>query len=249
VPAYRESANLAELTERVFSATARAGIEAELIIVDDNSPDDTRKVVETLAKNHPVRLIVRTQERGLSSAVLAGFSQAKYDSFLVMDADLQHPPEMIPDMLQTLQQERCDFTIATRYAKGGEIGKDWPLHRRIVSRVARLIARPLTPLSDPLSGFFGIHRRTWEEADGLDPIGYKIALEVYVKGGCRHPAEVPIRFEARRAGESKLTRAVVGHYIAHLMKLYRYRFPWAMWVAGFASVGLLAAWMYVFLMC
>lgn len=240
VPAYRESANLKPLTERIFAATRKAAIEAELIIVDDNSQDGTESVVDSLASDYPVRLVVRTDQRGLSSAVLAGFAEARYDRFIVMDADLQHPPEAVPEMLKALENGDCDFVSGTRYTPGGEIAEDWPLHRRLVSLCARLTARPLTPLSDPLSGFFAIHRRTWERAKHLDSIGYKIALEIYVKAGCRRPAEVSIRFNARHAGESKLTGAVIGGYLGHLLKLYRSRFPWLVWTIPAAVLILIA---------
>jgi dolichol-phosphate mannosyltransferase len=93
-----------------------------------------------------------------------------------------------------------------------------------------MMARPLAPLSDPMSGFFAIHRRTWEGAAPLDPIGYKIALELYVKGGCRRPGEVPIEFATRAAGESKLTAREQVRYLRHLVRLYRFRFPWLVWV-------------------
>ena len=224
VPTYHEAENLRPLTERVFAALRAAGVVAELIIVDDDSRDGTEETVKALQGDYPVRLVVRREERGLSSAVLAGFGEAKYDWFLVMDADLQHPPEMIPVLLERLERPDCDFVIGTRYAGEGGIAGDWPFFRRVVSRTATLLARPLAPLSDPMSGFFALRRQTWEQAVRLDPIGYKIALELYVKGGCTRPAEVPIQFAARAAGSSKLNLAEQGRYLRHLARLYRYRY-------------------------
>ena len=226
VPTYREAENLRPLTGRVFAALCPAGLEAELIIVDDNSEDGTEETVAALQRDYPIRLVIRRDERGLSSAVLAGFREAKYDRFLVMDADLQHPPEMIPVLLKRLEQPDCDFVIGTRYAGEGGIAGDWPFFRRIVSWTATLLARPLVPLSDPMSGFFALRRETWEQAARLDPIGYKIALELYVKGRCTRPAEVPIQFAARAAGTSKLSLPEQGRYLRHLARLYRYRYPW-----------------------
>ncbi|MCH8148544.1 MAG: polyprenol monophosphomannose synthase [Planctomycetes bacterium] len=245
VPAFREAANLAQLTERVFSALGQAGIEAELIIVDDDSQDGTVEIVDGLKGRWPVRLIVRTHERGLSSAVLAGLEEAKSDRFVVMDADLQHPPESVPDLLRELDRDGCDFVIGTRYAATGAIDEDWPLFRRVVSRVATLMARPLVPLSDPMSGFFALRRETLRQAAPLDPIGYKIALELYVKGRCRRPAEVPIRFAARAAGTTKLTFGEQVRYLRHLWRLYRFRFPHAshvIWMAPAAMIGIATWW-------
>lgn len=237
VPTYREAPNIRTLIERIFTAVARAGSDAELILVDDNSQDGTEAIVEELRADYSVRLIVRKDDRGLSSAVVCGFRDAKYDRLVVLDADLQHPPEMIPALLKHLDEEDCDFVIGTRYGADGAIAEHWPLRRRLGSRFATLLARPLVPLSDPLSGFFALHRETWLRAEALDPIGYKIGLELYVKCRCKHPAEVPIRFEARTAGESKLTFREQVRYMRHLGRLYRFRFPWLTWVLG---VGVLA---------
>ncbi len=233
VPTFREAANIKPLVERAFAALRAAGREAELIIVDDDSHDGTENVVASLGEQYPVQLIVRRSERGLSTAVLAGFAQAKHDRFVVLDADLQHPPEMIPLLLDRLDERDCDFAMGTRYSKGGRIADDWPVVRRLASFVATALARPLAPLSDPMSGFFALHRHTWERAEGLDPIGYKIALELFVKGRCRHPAEVPIAFEKRVAGASKLSPAEQIRYLRHLSRLYRFRFPWFSWLILF----------------
>lgn len=225
VPTYREAPNLRPLVERVFAALGETGIDGELIIVDDHSQDGTEETAEALGKEYPVRLIVRRNERGLSSAVLTGFREAVHDCFVVMDADLQHPPEMVPALLERLGRGDCDFVIGTRYGGEGGIDEDWPFLRRIVSRGATMLARPLTSLSDPMSGFFALHRKTWERAARLDPIGYKIALELYVKGGCTRPADVPIQFSARAAGVSKLNLAEQWRYLRHLARLYRFRYP------------------------
>ncbi len=245
VPTFREAPNIPQLIARVFSALGKAGIEAELIIVDDDSQDGTAEIVDGLQGRWPVRLIVRTHERGLSSAVLAGLREAKSDRFVVMDADLQHPPESVPDLLRELDREGCDFVIGTRYAATGAIDEDWPFFRRVVRRVATLMARPLVPLSDPMSGFFALRRETWREAAPLDPIGYKIALELYVKGRCRRPAEVPIRFAARAAGTTKLTLGEQVRYLRHLWRLYRFRFQYAshvIWIAPAAIIAIATWW-------
>ena len=240
VPAFREAANLRPLVERILAATRATGQEAEIIVVDDNSQDGTEEVIAGLADEFPVRLIVREQERGLSSAVLRGFAEALHDCFVVMDADLQHPPELVPELAAKLADGDTDFASGSRYTAGGEIGQDWPFLRRLASRAATLLARPLAPLSDPMSGFFALERSTWERAAGrLNPIGYKIGLELYVKARCRQVAEVPISFAARVAGESKMTFGVNAGYLWHLLHLYHFRFPWLTW--GLAGVAVLLA--------
>lgn len=241
VPTYREAANIRPLVERLFAALSAAGREAELILVDDDSPDDTQAVVEALVPEFAVRLVVRRGERGLATAVLRGFEEARYDRFIVLDADLQHPPEMVPVVAARLDQDDCDFVVGSRYARQGSVAKDWPLARRLVSRAAALLARPLAPWSDPMAGFFALRREIWQRADPLDPIGYKIALELYVKGRCRRPVEVPIRFAVRAAGESKADLREGLRFFRHLARLYRYRFPWLGWVLATGAAGLLAA--------
>jgi len=225
VPTFREAANIKPLVERTFAALAQTGRRAEMIFVDDDSRDGTESIVAEVSEVHPIRLVVRRGERGLSSAVLTGFGEAKYDRFVVLDADLQHPPEMVPALLDRLDDEACDFVIGTRYGPGGAIEEHWPLRRRLASRLATLLARPLAPISDPMSGFFALRREIWARAAPLNPIGYKIALELYVKGRCRCPAEVPIRFGVRSAGDSKFGFREQLGYGRHLLRLYRFRFP------------------------
>jgi len=240
VPTYREQPNLRALVERTFRAVRDAGIEAEMIVVDDDSQDGTEETIRSLQADYPVRLIVRHEERGLATAVMAGMAAAQHDGFVVLDADLQHPPELIPALIRKLGEGDHDMVIGTRYG-GGAIDEDWPFARRLVSRVATLMARPLVRLSDPMSGFFAIPRSTWERAADLDPVGYKIALELYVKGRCSRPGDVPIQFAARAGGESKLSIAEQVRYVRHLFRLYRFRFPWLLRVAVVVILIVLAA--------
>lgn len=241
VPTYREGANLLTLTERLFAAVTNAGIVAELIIVDDDSPDDTEQIAASLGERYPLRLIVRRGERGLSSAVLRGFAEAKYDTFVVMDADLQHPPEAVPDLVSRLAAHGCDFVCGSRHAAGGRIEGHWSWFRRLNSWVATALARPLVGLSDPMSGFFALRRHTWAEAAPLDPIGYKIGLELFIKGRCRHPGEIPIAFGARLAGESKLSMGEQLKYLRHLGRLYAFRYPIAGGIVVFVGVIVVGA--------
>lgn len=218
VPTFREAPNIAELVERI----ERAVPGCEIIIVDDNSNDGIEEVVRRLDRPG-VRLHVRTNERGLSSAVLAGCRLASAPIIVVMDADLSHPPEAIPAMIAELSTGG-DFVVGSRYVAGGSTDSAWTLFRRINSLSATLLARPLTSLSDPMSGFFAMRAADFREARNLNPIGYKIALELLVKGPFRATREVPIHFADRKRGESKLSLKEQARYIRHLARLYRHKF-------------------------
>jgi len=218
VPTFREAANIAELVERI----GRAVPDSEIIIVDDNSNDGTDEVVRKLDRAR-VRLHVRTTERGLSSAVIAGCRLANAPLIVVMDADLSHPPEAIPAMIAQLESGG-DFVIGSRYIAGGSTDSAWTFFRRINSLSATVLARPLTKLSDPMSGFFAMRTADFGATKDLNPIGYKIALEMLVKGPFRTPREVPIHFADRKRGESKLSLKEQIRYIRHLARLYRFKF-------------------------
>jgi dolichol-phosphate mannosyltransferase len=222
VPTFREASNLRPLTERLFAATRAAGLEAELIFADDDSGDGSVELVGELAGQYPVRIIVRTGPRGLAPAVLEGFEHARGQVLVVMDADLQHPPEKVPELVECITTGRADFAMGSRFA-GGRVDQDWSLFRRLNSKVATLLARPLTRIRDPMSGFFALHRDTWRHAAKLDPVGYKIGLELLVKARCKRAVEVPITFATRHAGQSKLSFAEQLRYLRHLLRLYRFK--------------------------
>lgn len=224
VPTFREVDNIPLLTEQIFQATRDASIEAELILVDDDSGDGSVEAVEALRAQYPVRMIVRTDERGLSTAVLRGFEDAAADVFLVMDADLSHPPEKLVALYEQVRSGSADFVFGSRYTRGGRT-TDWPLLRKLNSWFATVLARPLTSATDPMAGFFCLHRRTWEQAAPLNPLGYKIGLELLIKGRCQRLAEVPIVFADRHAGKSKLTLKQQLLYLLHLKRLYFFKYP------------------------
>lgn len=231
VPTYREAKNLPILVEQVAAALSSAGRPFEMVIVDDNSPDDTRDVIAKLAERHPVRLIVRETERGLSSAVVRGFDEAKHGLLLCMDADLSHPPVSVPAVIEPVANGEADFCIGSRYVEGGRTKEDWGFLRKINSLGATALARPLTSARDPMAGFFCLRRETFEKAKaaGLNAIGYKIGLEIMIKAGCRRVAERPIEFADRLHGESKLTLTQQLLYLKHLWTLYYFRFPVLPW--------------------
>lgn len=226
VPALNEGPNLRPLAERI--ADAMGGRPYEILIVDDDSRDDTPAVCEALARQYPLRLIVRTTPaNGLGGAVLHGFAQARGDVLVVMDADLQHPPEKLPDLIAPLLDGRADFVLGSRHVPGGSTGERWGAFRKLNSRVATVLSRPFCgSVSDPMSGFFALRRETLDRAERLQPLGYKIGLELMCK--CRvggRAAEVPIHFAERSAGQSKLSLREQFRYLEHLSRLYDFCFP------------------------
>ena len=223
VPTYREAENLPLLIPRISAALDRERLRGEIVIVDDASPDDTEAVCRTLSLTYPVRLLIRRGERGLSGAVLHGIREARGDTVVVMDADLSHPPEAIPELVRAVQPGGADFAIGSRYAQGGSTDPAWSLYRRLNSWLARLLAQPLTSVHDPLAGFFSFPRARFGEVRALDPVGYKIGLELMVKGGFRKVAEVPIHFRERVHGTSKLTLREQVNYLRHLARLYLFK--------------------------
>ncbi len=230
VPVFREAPNIEPLTRRLFDALD-GQFEAELIFVDDDSQDGSEKVVERLAGEYPVRILVRRSERGLASAVLHGFAHAKGDVFVVMDGDLQHPPALVPELVRIVANREAEIAVGSRYVSGGRIAGRWSTYRWLNSIAATLLARPLVSLRDPMSGFCALRREIWERADRLSPVGYKIVLELIVKSRCRDVVEVPMQFEQRQAGESKLTWRERWLYLLHLLRLYRFRYGYVL-VAG-----------------
>lgn len=244
VPTYREAENLSVLIPRLHEVFKESGLDGEIIVVDDNSPDDTVKVVQALSTTHSVHLIVRTTERGLSSAVIAGMHAAQGDVLLCMDADLSHPPEDVPKLYRAIAESETDgdhrpaFAIGSRYVAGGSTESGWGLGRWLNSKVATVLAWPLTAVSDPMAGFFALRRKDFLKAsDSLDPIGYKIGLELLVKTNTRRAMEVPIEFKNRLYGESKLSLREQLNYLRHLGRLYRFRFPKLTRFLSFGFVG------------
>ena len=226
VPTLNEAENLPLLVPRI--AAAMVGREYEIIVVDDDSRDDTRAVCARLAEQYPLTLRVRERPKdGLSGAVLTGFGLAKGDILAVMDADLQHPPETLPLLIEPLDKGEADFVLGSRHAPGGTVEERWGVLRRINSRVATWLARPFTGpgVTDPMSGFFALRRSTLERAQRLTPLGYKIGLELMSKCRVGRVREVPIHFKTRAHGRSKLTVAQQFRYLEHLSRLYDFTFP------------------------
>mmetsp|Transcript_26076 Transcript_26076/g.40801 ORF Transcript_26076/g.40801 Transcript_26076/m.40801 type:complete len:177 (+) Transcript_26076:235-765(+) len=164
-----------------------------------------------------------------------------------MDGDLQHPPEKVPFFLKELTGG-SEYVLGTRYGEGFAVDKDWPWYRVVISKGARLLARPLTPLSDPMSGFFGMTKTALRRGkSNISPVGFKIALELYVKCGAPKHSEVQIFFAKREAGQSKLTGKVMVYYVLHLAQLYWFRFPALVVVAVAIALIILLMMIYVVL--
>jgi len=222
VPTYNEKGNMEPLLTGLTKTLDEAGIEFEVIIMDDNSPDGTAEEVERLKKAGMtrVRCVVRKENRGLSPAVIDGYKECRGGVWLVMDADLSHPIEAVPRIYRRIVDDGADICVGSRHCPGGGI-EDWPLKRKIISFGAAMLARPLTSCSDPMAGFYAIKPDVIDGVE-LNAEGFKILLEILVKGVYEKVVEEPIVFRDREIGESKLSSGVMVNYIMHLIRLYMY---------------------------
>ena len=219
VPTYMERESIEELINRIESSLKI--LPSELIVVDDSSPDGTGECAEELNSRYGnIKVIKREGKLGLSSAVLAGFQKARARVLAVMDADLQHPPELLSEMYVKIG-EGYDLVVASRYVEGGK-SKGLGLGRKIVSRSATALAHFLLPrtrkVRDIVSGFFMLRRSVIEGVE-LRPVGYKILLEIVVRGKYDSVAEVPYTFKPRRSGKSSLNLREVWNYMVHIWRL------------------------------
>lgn len=222
VPTYNEAPNVAELVRRITAAVSE--VDAEIVFVDDSS-DDTADVIEVVAAeaNLPVRVIRRARAvGGLGGAVVEGLRAAASDTCLVMDADLQHPPEKIPELLARFRQGDVDVVVASRYAGGGTAHGLADRTRVMVSKASTAVTKAMFPVrlrevTDPMTGFFVVSRDTLD-LDTLRPRGFKILLEILVRRPFR-VAEVPFDFADRHAGESKASVRQGFHFLAQLTAL------------------------------
>jgi dolichol-phosphate mannosyltransferase len=219
IPTYNEAGNIAKLISVIRKELY--GRKFEIIVVDDDSPDKTWKIVSNLIKKNNysnVKLIRRINERGLSSAVLTGFKNSKGEIVGVIDADLSHPPELMNKMIDECSKN--DIVIASRYVKKGR--EELSVFRKMVSYGATVMARPLTKVNDPMSGYFFFKKDIIKNSE-LKPYGYKILLEILVKGKYSKYKEIDFSFGKRYSGKSKLGAKVYIDYILHLISLYAYK--------------------------
>ena len=223
VPTLDEAGNIDRVLSELTDALSGTPYEYEIVVVDDGSTDGTVEQVHDWTKRDPrIRVISRAGERGLAGAVLYGWSQSRANLLGVIDADLQHPPELLPELLQAAEQ--ADIAIASRYARN-QGTKGWNPLRAAVSRLSTLVAAPLISkknlgVTDPMSGFFVIHRRCIEGLT-FQTSGFKLLLEILVRGRIQKALEVPYHFGLRRAGRSKASATVAFHYLHLLGRLSR----------------------------
>ncbi len=220
VPTYNEAAGIERLIATLDEVFKNNDLDGEIIIVDDNSPDGTGAIVDRLAGRYPVRCLHRPGKLGLSSGVIDGWKFARPDSVALgaMDGDFSHDARIIPKMVSALESGGYGLAIGSRYVAGGGI-EDWPLKRKITSLVAIGLAKPLTRVRDITSGYFLVKCAALEGVE-LDPIGFKIGLEVIAKARYANVLEVPYVFTDRVAGESKLNQKEIFNYLIQLGKIY-----------------------------
>jgi dolichol-phosphate mannosyltransferase len=221
VPTYNERDRLGELVAAVLEACASEEVAAEVVVVDDHSPDGTGELADALARVHPVRVVHRAGKLGLGSAVIDGFHVAAAPIVGVIDADMSHPPALLPRMLAVMQQADADFVIGSRYVPGGG-SHNWSVVRLALSRLACLLAMPLTPVRDATSGVFLIRGELARDVR-IAAGGFKICLELLIRSRPRRVIEVPYVFEGRTAGESKMNAAEALGYLLQLRNLRRFR--------------------------
>ncbi len=201
-PTYNEAENVALLAEEIFGILDDCSdIDAELIIVDDNSPDGTGAAADALCERYPVQVIHRAGKLGLGSAVMEGWSLSTRPYLGVIDADLSHDPAILPELIRSLRDH--DLAMGSRFGATSLVEK-WALHRRLISVVGVGMARILTGAEDPLSGYFCLRRQVLTDGFQLTSSGYKILLEILMKGDHSTQRSIPFVFRNRQFSSSKL---------------------------------------------
>ncbi|MFZ3171631.1 MAG: glycosyltransferase family 2 protein [Carboxydocellales bacterium] len=239
IPTFNEQSNVFAITNGICQAME--GEDFELIFVDDSTDETPEFLGQINRKNPRVSYIHRTGVRGLATAVTTGFRMAKGNTITVMDADLQHPPEMLPHLLAKIKVGH-DLVIPSRFIPGGDDG-GLSLFRKIISRTARGLAwlalKKSRATTDPMSGFFMFRKHILDGAE-LNPVGWKILLEVLAKGNFHNVAEIPYRFQPRAGDQSKMSLMEQKNYLHHLFRLVTQspedsRF-WKFCLVGFSGV-------------
>jgi len=244
IPTYNEEDNIKDTIVEIDDILQMGGINGQILVVDDNSPDRTIFIVKELSdKMENVNLCVRYFDRGLSQSVVAGIEESDADVILVTDADRSHALGLIPMMYNKIKNGN-DIVIGSRYMKGGGI-KQWGLKRRIISIGATFLGRLILPdITDPVSGFFAMQKKVVEGVK-LRPSGYKILLEILGKGIWEKFVEIPYEFVDRKAGRSKLKLKIIIEYVYQVIDIIWYSLwhhksaAWREWmrVLKFCIVG------------
>lgn len=219
IPTLNEAENIDPLLKRVFEVKRAGMLDFDVLFVDSASNDGTCERVMRWQDKEAVHLMRHDHNVGLAGAVVSGAKHSRSDYVMVMDADLSHPPEIIPELLNPLLEGSSDMVIGSRYVEGGKV-PDWPLSRKISSKLATIPARLLCDVKDPLAGLFAVERRRLVELQGKVS-GFKIGLAILAEYSSElRVVEVPIVFRDRDFGESKMTSAVVMLYLKQLNCLF-----------------------------
>ncbi len=222
IPTLNEAENIDYLLERVFRVKHSFCLDFDVLFVDSASSDATCEKVAAWQKREDVSILKRQTDDGLAEAVVAAACTAKGKFAVVMDADLSHPPEVLPELIKPLLDGSWDMVIGSRYTAGGST-PDWPLNRRLASKLATIPARIFTHVKDPLAGFFGVESFRLKSLKG-SVRGFKIGLEILAAGGRElRVKEVPIEFCERSYGVSKMSRGVALDYLIQLPVLVKRR--------------------------
>lgn len=221
VPTMNEGKNIGPLLESAQQALESRSKPYTIIVVDDGSSDGTCEIVREYARRDSrIQLVSRKGQSGLAGAILCGWKHSDAELLGVMDGDLQHPPELLPAMLDAVHDE-VDIVIASRYLKENGV-RGWNPIRATISRLSTLATRPLlrnrNRVTDPMSGFFIVRRQCIQELT-FQTKGFKLLLEILVRGNIRTVREVPYRFGLRQAGKSKASASVALHYVFLLGRL------------------------------
>ncbi|MBM3232840.1 polyprenol monophosphomannose synthase [Candidatus Pacearchaeota archaeon] len=222
LPTYNEVDNLDAIVRDIFTEFKKRRIAGEVIIVDDSSPDCTGVIADRICrKNDKVKVIHRKGKRGLSSAAMEGFNLSKAKFVGLMDSDRSHPTKKIGEMYSRVM-EGADLVIGSRYIQGGKI-EGWGLRRKVLSSTATLLARPLTRVLDPMTGFF-ILKKSLLSKSQINSKGFKILLEIIIKSKPARIVEVPITFVDRKKGKSKVSLKEIRFYLSNLLRYYSRKF-------------------------
>jgi dolichol-phosphate mannosyltransferase len=237
IPTYNESENILRLISEIEKNLPTSDF-TEIVIVDDNSPDGTGKLVENYinqqksttekegspkTKNYRIKIVHRIGKNGLIPAIMDGVKQSSGLNVIIMDADFSHPPEVIPKMMQELKMNPNSIIIGSRYIEGGKV-VGWPKKRRLLSMGASILARfglNVRRVKDPMSGLFALPRELIQNIS-IDTKGYKILLEILVKNKEIPTKEIPYTFIDRQSGKSKMDRNVIMNYAEAIWQLYRH---------------------------
>lgn len=220
IPTFNEAESISLILNSLIKVLEDLKLPSEIIVVDDDSKDNTSSIAESVLGPKGRVVVRKNTEKGLSLSVLEGIRQSQGAYIIVMDADGSHPPETIKLFLEKINQG-VDLVVASRYVKGGG-SHNFPFHRKIISRFACLLGRLVTDINDNTSGFFCIRKSCLDNCL-LEPKGFKIGLEIFVKAKINKKCEVPFIFLERKKGKSKLGNRQVFEYLVQIMHLLKYR--------------------------